>query len=121
MLVTGNKTANYVLLTMVLVGLYFGFVFIPLYIDNYVLKNAARQYISASREEKYEPAARKNFFREAHYMNIKLPEEAVVFERLPGGQTARVSAEYVRDAEYMFTDKKKRLRFKWSITSKFSI
>lgn len=118
-MVTFNKAANLALVLAIITGVYFAVTFAPPYVDNYQLKNAARAYISGSRDEKQQEHARKLFMVQARDIGIKLDESNVDFERMPGGTRAKVSVEYTRNAEYPFSSKVKRLKFKWTVIMKY--
>lgn len=110
-----NKTGNYVLGGIALVGLYFGMAYVPMYLDNMDAKSLARDWIVRMRQPDLMERAPKRFFGEASsVLRMKLTEEHCQYTE--AGKDQSVTCRYGRDVEFLFTDKKRPIKFKWTVT-----
>ncbi|MEW5854212.1 MAG: hypothetical protein AB2A00_35890 [Myxococcota bacterium] len=115
-----NRTSNYIMVLVALVGAYIGLTFIPPWMDNYQLKTYARMFGAAARFEDQEERAKAEFFRNVRSeLNIRLQDNQVKLKRL-NKDNVEVSVEYSRDVFWPLLDSKARtMRYKWTVVTKF--
>jgi len=111
-----NKATTYIAGAVVGVGIYFGMVYVPIYSDNAEVKQMARSYAASARWENEEEKARINFLREVNNLGLKFTEETCRLERT--ATTNRVACEYTRNAEFPLVNKKKPMKFSWTVSMK---
>jgi hypothetical protein len=115
-----NKTANYVLLLVVVGSGYLGSAVATPYIDDYQLKSYGRQWIATiqpDQEWAYEKG-RRDFLRNAASLGIRLKEESCNAERVDENH-GRVSCEYLNDIVFWGTAMRRTVRFKWTVVLKY--
>ncbi|MBI5494258.1 MAG: hypothetical protein HY904_04470 [Deltaproteobacteria bacterium] len=119
-MVAANKTATYIVMFLALVGLYFGFIFIPIWWGNFQLKQAAREWIAVSREKSYRMRAYETFKKQsAVILGKELPEDSCIYVEGETVDGAKVNCEYINVAVFYGTGKTKPMRFKWTVAQSY--
>ena len=115
-----NTSANYLMLLLALVGVYFGVALLPAYWDDVELKQAARVWISGSRfadERNYEKLQRE-FRNNAASVGLKLVDTACVYTRVDDDMGS-VACDYVREVKFPLVEYTRVVRYRWRVNQKF--